>query len=92
MNNPSTVSRIWKDERHIRGTEYSAEVKNSRAYRSYLQNPKQAFRAKRSTCKVYTEAEIVLFCGKRGLSPAVLNSKNYVKPALQAITPTYVKK
>ncbi len=38
-------------------------------------------------CKILTEAEIVLFCWKRGVSPAVLNSKNYVKPVLQAPTP-----
>lgn len=56
----SITSKVWK-KNHTKGTEYSAEVKNARAYRSYLQNPKQAFRSKHSTCKVYTKAEILAF-------------------------------
>jgi len=63
MNNPSTVSRIWKDERHIRGREHSQEIKNVKAFQSYHQNPKQAFRSRKNNgaCKVYTKAEIQAF-------------------------------
>ena len=56
----SITSKVWK-KNHTKGTEYSAEVKNSRAYRSYLQNPKQSFRSKHSTCKKFTKAEILAF-------------------------------
>jgi hypothetical protein len=87
--NEKITSKIWKDERHIAGSEYCQEIKNVKSFASYHQNPKQGFRSRKNNgaCKVLTEAEIVLFCFKRGVSPAVLNSKNYVKPALQAITP-----
>ena len=66
MNNPKTTSRIWKDERHIRGTEFSQEVKNVSAFNSYHRNPKQAFRSRKNNgaCKVYTKAEIQAFEAK----------------------------
>ena len=59
MNNPKTTSRIWKDERHIKGTEFSQEVKNVSAFNSYHRNPKQSFRSRKynGVCKVYTKAE-----------------------------------
>ena len=59
MNNPKTTSRIWKDERHIRGTEFRQEVKNVSAFNSYHRNPKQSFRSRKNNgvCKVYTKAE-----------------------------------
>ena len=59
MNKPKVTSRIWKDERHIRGTEFSQEVKNVSAFNSYHRNPKQSFRSRKNNgvCKVYTKAE-----------------------------------
>jgi len=53
------TSKIWKDSDHIRRTEYSAEIKNVKAFSSYHQNPKQAFRSRKfnGKCKVYTKAE-----------------------------------
>ena len=61
--NEKVTSRIWKDERHIKGSEYSQEVKNVKAFQSYHQNPKQAFRSRKNNgaCKVYTKAEIQAF-------------------------------
>ena len=66
MNNPSTVSRIWKDERHIRGSEHSQEVKNVKAFQSYHQNPKQAFRSRKNNgaCKRLSKAEVQAFEAK----------------------------
>ena len=63
MNNPKTTSRIWKDDRHVKGAEFCAEVKNVSAFNSYHRNPKQAFRSRKNNevCKVYTEAEIKAF-------------------------------
>ena len=63
MNNPKVTSRIWKDERHIRGTEFSQEVKNVSAFNSYHRNPKQSFRSRKNNgvCKVFTKAEIKAF-------------------------------
>ena len=57
--NEKITSRIWKDERHIRGTEFSQEVKNVSAFNSYHRNPKQSFRSRKNNgvCKVYTKAE-----------------------------------
>ena len=59
MNNPKTTSKIWKDERHVKGTEFCQEVKNVSAFNSYHRNPKQAFRSRKNNgvCKVYTKAE-----------------------------------
>ena len=53
------TSKIWKDERHIQGSEYSQEIKNVKAFASYHQNPKQAFRSRKfnGKCKVYNKAE-----------------------------------
>ena len=64
--NEKITSRIWKDERHIRGTEFCQEVKNVKAFQSYHQNPKQAFRSRNNNgaCKVYTKAEIQAFEAK----------------------------
>ncbi len=64
--NEKITSRIWKDERHIRGTEFCQEVKNVKAFQSYHQNPKQAFRSRKNNgaCKVYTKAEIQAFEAK----------------------------
>ena len=61
--NEKVTSKIWKDERHIKGSEYSQEVKNVKAFQSYHQNPKQAFRSRKNNgaCKVYTKAEIQAF-------------------------------
>jgi hypothetical protein len=58
-NNSSPTSKVWKDERHIQGSEYSQEIKNVKAFASYHQNPKQAFRSRKfnGKCKVFTEAE-----------------------------------
>ena len=69
----SITSKVWK-KNHTKGTEYSAEVKNARAYRSYLQNPKQAHKnkdnktyiisanaPKNGVCKKFTKAEILAF-------------------------------
>ena len=57
------TSKIWKDSDHIRRTEYSAEIKNVKAFASYHQNPKQAFRSRKNngTCKVFSQAEIQAF-------------------------------
>jgi hypothetical protein len=59
VNNSSPTSKIWKDERHIKGSEYSQEVKDVKAFASYHQNPKQAFRSRKfnGKCKVFTKAE-----------------------------------
>jgi len=64
--NEKVTSRVWKDERHIKGSEYSQEVKNVKAFASYHQNPKQAFRSRKNNgdCKVYTKAEIQAFEAK----------------------------
>ena len=61
--NEQVTSKIWKDERHVKGSEYSQEVKNVKAFQSYHQNPKQAFRSRKNNgaCKVYTKAEIQAF-------------------------------
>ena len=61
--NEQVTNKIWKDERHIKGSEYSQEVKNVKAFQSYHQNPKQAFRSRKNNgaCKVYTKAEIQAF-------------------------------
>lgn len=69
----SITSKVWKSS-HIKGTEYRAEIKNARAYRSYLQNPKQAYKnkdnktyiisanaPKNGVCKTFTKAEILAF-------------------------------
>jgi len=66
MNNPSTVSRVWKDERHIKGSEYSQEIKNVKAFQSYHQNPKQAFRSRENNgvCKRLSKAEVQAFEAK----------------------------
>ena len=63
MNKPKTTSRIWKDDRHVKGSEFCAEVKNVSAFNSYHRNPKQAFRSRQNNgvCKVYTETEIKAF-------------------------------
>ena len=63
MNKPKVTSRIWKDERHIRGTEFRQEVKNVSAFNSYHRNPKQSFRSRKNNgvCKVFTKAEIKAF-------------------------------
>jgi hypothetical protein len=61
--NEKVTSRIWKDERHIQGSEYSQEIKNVKAFASYHQNPKQAFRSRKNngTCKVFSKAKIQAF-------------------------------
>ena len=61
--NEKITSRIWKDERHIKGSEYRQEIKNVKAFASYHQNPKQAFRSRKNngTCKVFSKAEIQAF-------------------------------
>ena len=60
MNKPKTTSRIWKDSRHIRGTEFSQEIKNVKAFNSYHRNPKQAFRSRKNNgkCNVLTSEQI----------------------------------
>ena len=62
-NNSSPTSKIWKDSRHIKGSEYSQEVKDVKAFASYHQNPKQAFRSRKNNgkCKVYNKAERLAF-------------------------------
>ena len=64
--NEKVTSRVLKDERHIKGSEYSQEVKNVKAFASYHQSPKQAFRSRKNNgaCKVYTKAEIQAFEAK----------------------------
>ena len=62
MNKPKTTSRIWKDERHIRGTEFSQEVKNVSAFNSYHRNQKQAFRkGKKRSQNVASDRTILLY-------------------------------
>jgi len=53
------TSKLWKDERHVQGSEYSQEIRNVKAFQSYHQNPKQAFRSRKhnGVCKVFTKAE-----------------------------------
>ena len=53
------TSKLWKDERHVQGSEYSQEIRNVKAFQSYTSNPKQAFRSRKfnGKCKVYTKAE-----------------------------------
>ena len=53
------TSKIWKDERHIKGSEYRQEIKDVGAFNSYHRNPKQSFRSRKfnGKCKVYTKAE-----------------------------------
>ena len=57
--NEKITSKIWKDERHVAGSEYSQEIKDVSAFNSYHRNPKQAFRSRKfnGKCKVYTKAE-----------------------------------
>jgi len=57
------TSKIWKDERHVKGSEYAQEIKNVKAFQSYHQNPKQAFRSRKNNgkCKVFSKAEILAF-------------------------------
>ena len=62
MNKPKVTSRIWKDERHIRGTEFSQEVKNVSAFNSYHRNPKQAFRkGKKRSQNIASDRTILLY-------------------------------
>lgn len=42
--NEKVTSKIWKDSRHIKGSEYRQEVRSVKAFQSYSSNPKQAFR------------------------------------------------
>ena len=51
MNKPKTTSRIWKDDRHVKGSEFSQEIKNVKAFNSYHRNPKQAFRSRKNNGK-----------------------------------------
>jgi hypothetical protein len=64
--NEKVTSRVWKDERHIKGSEYSQEVKNVKAFASYHQNPKQNFRSRKNNgvCKRLSKAEIQAFEAK----------------------------
>ena len=57
------TSRIWKDARHVRGSEYCQEVKNVSAFNSYHRNPKQSVRqrANNGKCKIFSKAEILAF-------------------------------
>jgi hypothetical protein len=61
--NEKVTSRIWKDERHIQGSEYRQEIKNVKEFTSYHQNPKQAFKGRKENgkCKVFSQAEIQAF-------------------------------
>ena len=38
------TSRIWKDSKHVQGSEFRQEVRSVKAFQSYSSNPKQAFR------------------------------------------------
>ena len=57
--NEKITSKLWKDERHVQGSEYRQEVKDVSAFNSYHRNPKQSFRSRKfnGKCKVYTKAE-----------------------------------
>jgi len=64
--NEKITSRIWKDETHVRGSEYMQEIKNVSAFNSYHRNPKQSFRqrANNGVCKRLSKAEILAFEAK----------------------------
>ena len=57
--NEKVTSKLWKDERHIKGSEYRQEVKDVGAFNSYHRNPKQSFKGRKENgkCKVYTKDE-----------------------------------
>ena len=57
--NEKVTSKLWKDERHIKGSEYRQEVKDVGAFNSYNINPKQSFKGRKEygKCKVYTKDE-----------------------------------
>jgi hypothetical protein len=57
--NKKITSKLWKDSRHVQGSEYSQEIRNVKAFQSYTSNPKQAFRSRKNNgvCKVFTKSE-----------------------------------
>ena len=68
MNKPKVTSRIWKDDRHVKGSEFSQEIKNVSAFNSYHRNPKQAFRkGKKRSQNVASDRTILLYEMERGL-------------------------
>lgn len=71
--NEKITSKLWKDERHVQGSEYSQEIRNVKAFQSYHQNPKQAFRSRKynGVCKVFTKAERQAF--EKNLKKVKLN-------------------
>ena len=65
----SITSKLWKDSRHIKGSEYRQEVKSVKAFASYHQNPKQSFRSRKhnGACKVFDKHEIARMEKERNL-------------------------
>lgn len=61
--NKKITSKLWKDARHVKGSEYSQEIRDVKAFASYHQNPKQAFRNRKynGACRVFTSGEIQAF-------------------------------
>ena len=62
MNNKIT-SKLWKDARHIQGSEYSQEIRDVKAFQSYTSNPKQAFPSRKynGKCVRYNKAQVLAF-------------------------------